>query len=498
MSGTAAEDTHISNVHPPDWANPSPRAKYHLVVIGGGTGGLVTAAIASGLGAKVALVERHYLGGDCLNVGCVPSKALIRAARAWREAREAHTHFGGPSVNGGESFAVVMARMQTVRAGLSAIDSAARYRSLGVDVFFGEARFVAGDTVDVDGRKLRFHRAVIASGSRPLVPPIPGLSGSNYLTNESIFSISELPRRLAVIGGGPIGAELAQAFARFGSSVTILELGKRILANDDPDAAKVVARSLERDGVRLLTDVKVEQVKTTNGTTRVAYTRAGEPGTVEAEALLVSSGRAPNVDGLGLEAAGVEYDRGKVFTDERLRTSNHRIFAVGDVTGRLQFTHTADAHARMVVPNALFFGRKKVSDLIVPWCTYTQPELAHVGASWSEVAKLGDDADTITIPLSEVDRARLDGSDEGFLRVHLKKGSDRILAATIVADNGGDIISQLSQGITHQMGLGAIGKTIFPYPTQAEAVRKAADQYQRRKLTSRARKVLDLYFRIVR
>jgi len=387
--------------------------------------------------------------------------------------------------------------MQKIRADISAVDSAHRYRDLGVDVYFGQASFTGADSITVDGQTLRFRRAVIATGTRPAIPPIPGLADSGYLTNETIFSLTEVPRRLVVIGGGPIGAELAQAFARFGSAVTVLQRGERILDKDDPEAAGIVAAALARDGVRILTGAAIQRVERRESIV-VHLVCDGRNEEMEAAAILVASGRVPNVEELGLDAAGVEYDDRQVVTDDRLRTSNRRVFAVGDITGRAPFTHVADAHARMVVQNALFFGRKKVSSLVIPWCTYTQPELAHVGMKWDAANEAGGKIESITIPLHDVDRARLDGDDEGFLRVHFREGSDRIVAATLVASHAGEIIGQLSMAMQQGLGLSAIGATVFPYPTQAEVIRKSADAWRKRKLSPRVRGLFRSYFRIIR
>ncbi|CAN5803747.1 mercuric reductase [soil metagenome] len=487
------------NVHPPEWTNPRARGKYQLVVIGAGTAGLVTAAIAAALGARVALVERGLMGGDCLNVGCVPSKALIRAARGWKAARTVEERFGGPAASGEGDFAQVMERMREIRAGISDHDSARRFSGLGVDVFLGSACFTGEDAVRVGDQTLRFRRAVIATGSSPSVPPIPGLPESGYLTNETIFSLTERPRELVVIGGGPIGCEMAQAFARFGSRVTLLEAGKGILSLDEADAARVVEKALREDGVDLVTDAEVTAVERAGKRRTVRYRRGGESDSVECDQLLVAAGRTPNIEGLGLEAAGVRFlGKNGPKVDDRLQTTNRRIYAVGDVSSSYPFTHVADAQARMVVRNALFFGRSKASDLVIPWCTYTSPELAHVGLSAEEVRSRGDNIDTITIPLAEVDRARLDGETEGFFRVHLKRGSDEILAATLVAEHAGEIISQLTQAMTTGTGLGELGSVIFPYPTQAEAIRKAADQWRRRRLTPLAQSVFRSFFALMR
>ena len=488
----------LENVHPPEWVNPAPKPRYHLVVIGAGTGGLVGAAAAAGLGAKVALVERHLMGGDCLNVGCVPSKGIIRAARAWREAARAHAEFGGPMAEGAGACPAVMARMRRLRAGISRIDGAPRFRDLGVDVFLGAGRFAGPDTVEVDGTLLRFRRAIIATGGRPAVPPIPGLADTGYLTNETVFGLTELPRRFAVIGGGPIGCELAQAFARLGSTVTLVERGPRLLARDDPDAAAIVERAMADDGVAILRNAAVRRAERDGSTGALVVERDGIEARVEADAILVAAGRAPNVEGLGLEAAGVGYGQGGVVVDDRLCTSNPRVFAVGDVSSRLRFTHNSDAQARIAIQNALFFGRARASRLVMPWCTYTSPEVAHVGLHEMDARDGGHDVQTLTLPLAEVDRAVLDGESAGFFRVHLKRGTDRILGATLVAEHAGEMIGEIGVAIVNGVGLAGIGRAIHPYPTQAEVFRKAADAWRRGRLTPGVRGALRLFFRAFR
>ena len=473
----------ISNVHPPDWRNPVPRARYHLVVIGAGTAGLVSAAGAAGLGAKVALIERHLMGGDCLNVGCVPSKGLIGAARAWAAARNAERDFHGPTANGTGNFAATMERMRKIRADLSPIDSAARFRDLGVDVFLGSGAFTSRETIAVGGETLRFRRAVIATGARAAAPPIPGLGDVAYRTNETIFSLTELPRRLIIIGGGPVGCEMAQSFARFGSEVTLIHRGAHLLPREDADAAAIVQGVLRRDGVRIALHTMVTRVSK-RGTDIVVSVRhdAGEAEFV-GEELLVAIGRAPNVEGLGLEPAGVACTPTGVSVDDRFRTTNSRVYAAGDVCSSLQFTHAADFQARAVIQNALFFGRVKGSNLVVPWATYTSPEVAHVGHTAASAQAAGFSVHTIDVPLHDVDRARLDGQTDGFARVHVRAGRDTILGATIVSEHAGDLISEITLAMTNGLGLGAIGKTIHPYPTQGEVLRKVADAWRRTKLT---------------
>lgn len=470
-------------VHPSDWVNPTPSGRYNLVVIGGGTAGLVTAAGAAGLGAKVALIERHLLGGDCLNIGCVPSKALLRSARAAAAVREAGAF--GVRVEGDATvdFPAVMTRLRRLRADLSPHDSAARFRELGVEVYLGDGRFTGADTIEVGGRTLHFARAAIATGARAAAPDIPGLASVPYLTNETVFSLTELPRRLAVIGAGPIGCELAQGFARFGADVVLIESAAGILPREDREAAAVLRAALERDGVRILRDGRDLSVARGDGGIRWQLATAGREQEGIADALLVAVGRAPNVEGLGLEAAGVAYDRKGVRVDERLRTTNPKIYACGDVCSRFKFTHAADFMARIVIQNALFGGRRRVSELVIPWCTYTAPEVAQVGLTVEQARADGIAIDTFTLPLDRVDRAILDGEENGFVRVHVRRGTDRIVGATVVAAHAGDLIGELSLAMTAKIGLRGIGAAIHPYPTQAEAIRKLGDLYGRTRLT---------------
>jgi pyruvate/2-oxoglutarate dehydrogenase complex dihydrolipoamide dehydrogenase (E3) component len=481
----------VANVHPTDWVNPVPAARYHLVVIGAGTAGLVTAAGAAGLAAKVALVERDLLGGDCLNVGCVPSKALLRAARAAAAVRDAGAY--GVEVPPGVrvNFPAVMERMRGLRARLSPHDSAARFRSLGVDVFLGSGRFTGPDMVDVDGISLRFRRAVIATGARAARPPIPGLAEAGFLTNETVFTLTELPPRLALIGAGPIGCELAQAFARFGAQVCLIGNRSQILPREDADAAAIVQAALVRDGVRLHLDTEVRQVDHQQGDKVLRLESAGRLSELRVDAILVGTGRAPNVEELGLEAAGVAYDvETGVQVNDRLQTSNPRIFAAGDVCSRYRFTHAADAMARIAIQNALFFGRAKASALTIPWCTYTEPEIAHVGVH----ERQGLLVDTFVQRLDAVDRAVLDGATEGFLKIHVQKGGDRILGATLVAEHAGDLIAEVTLAMTGRLGLGTLARTIHPYPTQAEVIKKAADAYNRSRLTPFVKAILARWF----
>lgn len=473
----------VSNVHPADWKNPTPAPRYNLAVIGGGTAGLVSAIGAAGLGAKVALIEKHLMGGDCLNVGCVPSKAIIRAARKAAGVRDM-AEFGVNVPNGTTvDFGKVMERMRRLRADISPHDSAKRFTELGVDVFLGTGKFTGPDTIEVGGQTLRFTKAVIATGARAAAPPIPGLKDVSYLTNETLFSLTELPKRFGIIGAGPIGCEMAQSFARFGSEVFLIEATHGILPREDRDASEIVRAVMEREGVKLLCCGKdLKLAKDSNGV-RLQVESHGKGYDVLVDQLLVAVGRAPNVEGLGLETVGVEFDKKGVKVNDRLQTTSPRIYACGDICSPYQFTHAADFMARIVIQNALFKGRAKASSLIIPWSTYTSPEIAHVGLYEKEAKEKGIEVDTFTQELSKVDRAILDGETKGFVRVHVRKGTDEIVGATVVATHAGELIGELTLAMKGRLGLKTIGATIHPYPTQAEAIRKTGDLYNRTRLT---------------
>lgn len=465
------------------------------MVVGGGTAGLVSAFGSAGLGARVALIERHWLGGDCLNVGCVPSKALLRSARAIGEARRARRL--GVGVRAVEpDFSAVMRRMHERRASLSPHDSARRLQQAGVDVFFGSGRFTGPRAIDVQGRTLRFNRAVIATGTRPAAISVPGIDTIPYLTNETLFGLTELPRRLLVVGAGPIGCEMAQAFARFGSEVTLFDQAARALPAEDEDAAAIVERALRDDRVRLELNVTLTSATGQGEGARLYYQRASESGHVDGDYVLVAAGRAANVEGLGLEAAGVAASRQGVVVNDRLQTSNRRVYAAGDVCSPFKFTHVADATARIAIQNALFYGRRRASALVLPWCTYTDPEVAHIGVSAAAALEAGRQVQTITIPLADVDRAVLDEETDGFVRIHHERG--RPIGCTIVASHAGEIIGEVAFAMTHGGTLSDLSATIHPYPTQANALHQAGDQYRRTLLTPRVRAWMERYFRWTR
>jgi pyruvate/2-oxoglutarate dehydrogenase complex dihydrolipoamide dehydrogenase (E3) component len=487
----------LANVHPPDWANPQLADCYDLVVIGAGTAGLVTAKGAAGLGIglKVALIEKHLMGGDCLNVGCVPSKCLIRSSRVVANIKEALAFGIQPPDNVRVDFGAVMARMRQIRTKISPVDSAVSATQAGVDVFFGEASFKSKNTITVGEQVLKFKKAVIASGARAVKPAIDGIEEAGYLTNETVFSLTELPRRLAVIGGGPIGCELAQTFQRLGSEVILFHRGSHILNKEDSDAAEIVQGVLNKEGIRLILNCQLDKVETTPEGKVIHFSSHGNNESVVVNEILAGAGRKPNVEGLNLEKVGVEYDPRKgIKVNDNLQTTNPKIYAAGDICMDWKFTHAADAAARIVIKNALFapfgLGKSKLSDLIMPWVTYTDPEIAHVGMYESDAQAKGIDCNTIKIDFEDLDRALADGETAGFCKILHKKGSDEILGATIVARHGGEMISEITTAIVAGVGLNKMATVIHPYPTQAEAIKKSADTYRRGLLTEGTKKLL--------
>ena len=492
----ANEREHLALVRPSPWRNPQPAGRYALVVVGAGPAGLVAAKAAAALGAKVALVERKLLGGDCLNVGCVPSKTLIRTSRLVAEMRDAARYGVQAPAHTPIDFPFAMQRLRAVRARLSRTDSAQTLTAAGVDLFFGTARFTGSDTLEVDGIKLRFAKAMIATGARPDTPSIPGLNEAGFLTNENVFDLTELPRRLLVIGGGPLGCELAQAFARLGAQTTIAQTLPLFLPKEERDAAQILSDALARDGIAVRLNTEAVRVRVESGQKIVDLVSDDNRSSVAVDAILIGAGRLPNVEDLGLEAAGVDYGKsGGIRVDDFLRTSNRRIYAAGDVCLEHMYTHTADASARIVVQNALFFGRRRMSGLTIPWCTYTDPEIAHVGLYVREARERGIPVKTYTIPMHDVDRAVTDGEDIGFVKIHVRERSDHILGATIVARHAGEMINEISLAMVAGIGLRTLAGVIHAYPTQAEAIRLAADAHNRTRLTPTIQSLLRLWLK---
>lgn len=475
-----SERERMRNVRPSEWHNPLPAARYDLLVLGAGTAGLTAARAAAARGKKVALVERDLLGGTCLNVGCLPSKTIIRTARLYGEMRHAEKYGAAVPPNITVDFPAVMQRVRRIRARVSRLDSASDLTASGVDVFFGDAAFSGADALIVQGIKLRFKRAVIATGARPQTPDIPGLAEAGFVTNENAFDLTERPRRLLVIGGGPLGCEMAQAFCRLGSQTTIVQNWPLFLPREERDAAQVLSDAFARDGIHIRLDTNAVNVRVQGDEKIVDLVQGDYKDSITVDAILTGIGRIPNVDGLNLEAAGVAYDRSDgVHVDDFLRTGNYRIYAAGDVCLKHKFNDTAEASARIAVENALFRGRQRLSALIIPWCTYTDPEIAHVGLYVRQALEQGISVKTFTIPMHDVDRAIADGEEVGFVKIHTRERTDEILGATIVGSHAGEMISELTLAIVAGVGLGKLATVIHPYPTQSGAIRLAADAYAR-------------------
>ena len=428
------------------------------------------------MGAKVALVERALLGGNCLNVGCIPSKAIMRTARLYAEMRNAEHYGAQVPADIRVDFPAVMQRMRRIRARISRVDSVQRLSAAGVDVFLGEAHFTGTDALSVDGTHLRFRKAVIATGARPDTPSIPGLVEAGYLTNENVFDLTELPRRLLVIGGGPLGCELAQAFCRFGARTTIAQDLPLFLPKEERDAAQLLSDRFTRDGIEVRLNTKAFRVRMEVGQKLVDLMSDDFRSTIAVDAILTGTGRVPNVERLDLEVAGVDCDATTgIRIDDFLQTSNPRICAAGDVCLEHKFTHTADASARIAVHNALSLGFRRLSALTIPWCTYTDPEIAHVGLYVREARDRDIPVKTYTVPMHDVHRAIADGEEVGFVKIHVKEGTDRILGATVVARHAGEVLNEITLAIVARIGLRRLAGVIHAYPTQAEAIKKAAD-----------------------
>ena len=473
---------------------------YNVVVIGAGTAGLVTAAGTAGLGGRVALVERGLMGGDCLNTGCVPSKALLSSARLVEQIRQAEK-WGLLPQEPHFQFASVLERIRERRQRIAPHDSQERFESLGVDVFRAPAKFLSPREVRVGDTTLRAKNFVIATGSRPAIPAVDGLDRVPHYTNETVFELRDKPGRLIVLGGGPIGCELGQAFGRLGVEVTILQRGPRLLEREDPDASELLLRRLEAEGVNVVTGAQARVAARSERVVRVWADVEGE-GTrhpIDCDALLVAAGRVPNTEDLGLEAAGVAFTKEGVTVSDYLQTSQKHIYAAGDVAGPLYFTHVADAHARTVVRNILFpWWPVAREDAVIPWCTYTSPEVARVGLNETEAAAKRVACDVWKQPLEDVDRAVVESEEEGFAKVLTEKGSDRILGATIVAERAGDLVHEFVLAMKAKVGLKEISGTIHAYPTYAEIARKVADRQQKSRLTPFARRVFSALYRLSR
>ena len=471
--GAQYDETWQSLVFPEDYTNPEPAESYNLVVMGAGTAGLVTAMGAAGLGARVALIEAEAMGGDCLNVGCVPSKALLAAASG-------EVSSVPDALDSDQRFDKAMAWLREVRAGIAHHDSVERFSNAGIDVFLGRAVFNDEGQITLDDHTFNTRTVVIATGASPIVPRIPGLEEANPLTNQTIFDLQQRPQRLAVIGGGAIGCELSQAFARLGVEVTLVEAMDRLLAGEDPDTGPIIQSALRADGVKVILNDRVSEVQSGDGA-KVLRTESGAE--ISADQILVAIGQAPNTDGLNLEAAGVDFDKHGIDVDDKLRTSNKNIYAAGDICSQAKLTHNADAQARIVIENALFIPRASTDKLVIPRCTYTRPEVAQIGLNRVQAEKDGTGFKAWRKDWADMDRAITDDATEGYVEILTEPDSDTILGATLVGEHAGELLAPLALMIEHGQGLSALGNVVLPYPTRSEVFKRLSDEYNKTRLT---------------
>lgn len=481
------------HVRPKTWPHQAESAIYDLVAIGGGTAGLVASGGAALLGARSALIERAYLGGDCLVTGCVPSKTLIASAKVAHIAARSAS-FGVRTGPVEVDFQAVMERVRRIRADMARHDGAQEMRKRGVNVLFGTAKFTGPKSLDLDGTEVKFRKAVICTGGRPDVPNVPGLR-ENSLTSETVFNLTTLPARLIIVGGGPIGCEMAQSFARLGSRVTLLQRGDQLLPKDDPEAGGLLVSVFRDEGIDVRFGTTPMKVERESSDFSVEVCGPGGTEVLQADQILVAAGRKPNIESLGLDAAGIAFNMRGVAVDWRHRTTNPRVYAAGDVCSPHQFTHAAHAQAEYACLNALLPFRMNTRDRVMSWTTFTDPEVAHAGMGWNALRELEGKIDTYTHPLSANDRAHAEGNTRGFARVHCRRGTDRILAATVVGPHAGEIIPLFGAAITNGWRLCHLYKTVFPYPTWGEVVRKVAEEWKFSTLTPFMKGIIDAWLR---
>lgn len=461
-----------ANIFPSDWVNPQPAAaQYDLLVLGSGPGGIAAATTAKKLGAKVALVEKEHLGGECLSYGCIPSKALFRSTRLANEIRKSK-EFGLETRDFQVDFKAVIQRVHRLQALLSPHDSPTHFKDLGIDLFLGSGHFTSLNTLDVKNQTIHFKKAIIVTGTEAAPLKVAGLEPQDYLTNQNIFNLTTLPPRLAVIGAGPIGCELAQAFLHLGSKVTLITHGFNLLPKDDPLATDRLKNVFESDGMKIYTHSGVSRVEK-KGNEKFIYIDT-HPEPIVVDAILVAVGRKPVVEGLGLEKANIEFDlKNGINTNEYLQTSNPNIYAAGDVTSPYKFTHISAELSQIAAKNALNGNQTMKNSLIIPWCTFTNPEIAHVGLTEDAARKMGMTFESVIIELNDVDRAIIDEQTTGFVK--LLAHEDQIIGATLMATHAGEMISEITTAMHSKNGLTALANAIHPFPTQAEILRKAAD-----------------------
>ncbi len=471
----AIDQLFLDRVRPPQWKNPEPKPCYDLVVLGAGPAGVAAARAARVANLTVALVESHWIGGNSLNFGSVPSKALIRTGRAY-EALVNSEAFGAPAVpEPAAELTAVMSRMRRVRTRIAEYCSVARLQADGIEIFFGDARFAGNNYLSLGAVFLRFKKALIATGARPASPDIPGLEEAGYLTSTSIFEIKTLPQRLAIIGGGPLGCEMAQAFAHMGSRVTILQNEPKFLPQEERDAAEILSRSLSRSGVDTRLNTTVVGARRDQAGLWLDADLNGCKYALSVDAILVSVGRTPNTEGLELAAAGIEVGSdGRVEVDDHLRTRNPDVYAAGDVCMAHKFTNIAETTGRMAIQNAFEQGEQRCSQMIVPWCTYCDPEIAHIGMHIWDARNRSIFVKSYTVMMQDIDRAITDGRDEGFVKIHVRDGTDEIIGATIVASRASEMINEIAVIMNAKVGMRQLAGMLHTYPSQSDAIRLAA------------------------
>ncbi len=471
-------DDYLHRVRPPRWANPAPQPRYDLVVIGGGPAGQSAALLAAQSGHRVALIERAELGGNSLNAGSIPSKVLVRSGRAYEAIANSQRCGGPPCVPPPADFRAVMQRMRAIRGRIAERYSAARLTDMGIDVFFGQAEFAGPSLIQVQALNLHFTKALIATGSSPMGADIPGLQSTGYLTSTALFQLDRLPRRLAIIGGGPLGCEMAQAFAHFGSRVTILQDQPKFLPCEERDAAELLSLSLARSGVEIRLNTTIAAVRRENSEKLIDAESAGDRYTLAVDEILVSVGRRGNSSALQIAAAGVvRHADGRIETDDFLRTSNPAVYAAGDVCMRHRFVNVAEASAEIAVRNALLQAEMSHYAIVAPRCTYCDPEIAHIGMHIWDAHRQSIPVHTYTILMQDVDRAITDGRDEGFLKIHVRAGTDQIIGASIVASRASEMINEMAIIMHAKVGMRALAQIKHTYPSQSDAIRLAARAY---------------------